>query len=360
MKTPAAIKRLCLYALVASALTPWAQLSASAQTERRTLEDQTVAVIRGRAKVLLESDAAKDQAWGVYYAGEFQLTEFTPLLVRLLGSKDDRMDAALLRQLLLDSLIRLDAHVPSETLAPLFERHSDEMIILCAKSPNETRPLLLSLLDKDLRGLDWIAINNILTRIKAPEFARVLMDRLTINALINVKDSEEGSFTGGAHTSGAGCGFPGLARGFPPIGSYRLREYSTHETVLFAPGKHPIYFERSVSPAGQTPASSTHYSDIDKDVFRLEYVADLLSVPEESLCLSAHPSLTVNWQGKTSFLRAVTQFRRRLESCYSGTVNQLVNSQLLTPNEASALKPKVKWTVSDIRRNKRVPLPTVQ
>ena len=125
------------------------QFRASGQTG----EVQTVVKnIETRAKALIQSDAVKDQAWGAFFAGEFHLKAFTPILLRLLASKDARINSGLLKQVVLDSLIQLDTSVPSAVLSPLFDWFRDEVIILCAKSPVENRQLLLSLLERKLTG----------------------------------------------------------------------------------------------------------------------------------------------------------------------------------------------------------------
>ena len=187
MTTPtAALSRsVFTWLLVASLSSTGAQSGAAAQTR----DGQPLADIDKRTKVLIESDVVKDQAWGAFFAGEFQLTEFTPALLRLIASSDARLNSGLLKQVALDSLIRLDASVPGEVLSPLFEWFSDEVLILCAKAPMENRQLLLSLLDRRLSGEEWVAINNILTADRAPGFAAVLMGRLKITAVINVSDS---------------------------------------------------------------------------------------------------------------------------------------------------------------------------
>jgi hypothetical protein len=118
----------------------------------QTGEYQTVVNIEKRAKALIESDALRDQAWGAFFAGEFHLKAFIPKLLRLLAANDARYDSAWLKQVVLDSLIRLDASVPSSVLSPLFDWASDEVIILCAKSPVENKQLLFSLLERQLTG----------------------------------------------------------------------------------------------------------------------------------------------------------------------------------------------------------------
>jgi hypothetical protein len=332
------------------------QFGASAQT----VEDQTVVNIEKRVKALIESDAVRDQAWGAFFAGEFHLKAFTPILLRLLASNDARINSGWLKQVVLDSLIQLDASVASAVLSPLFDWFSDEVIILCAKSPVENRQLLFSLLERKLTGEEWVAISNILTANKAPGLAALLMGKLKITALVSVTDERGLSGGGGFGTMCVGCGGSGLAEGFPPIAAYHLRYDQSDGVVLFAPGRHPIYYERSVAPAGETPPASKHNTWVDRDAFRVEYLAELLSLPFESLCLKSQPSLYVTWRSKKQFIREVSQFRRRLRTCYSETVNELLKEGLLASDEASILTPMITLEVTDYRRNKRIPIPRVE
>jgi hypothetical protein len=86
--------------------------------------------VRATVKRLLQSDVRKDQAWGAWLTGRQGLEEFIPSLYGLLyikagniqGEEWDVIRAAL------DSLIQLDAEVPSEILMPLSGRFSNEVI----------------------------------------------------------------------------------------------------------------------------------------------------------------------------------------------------------------------------------------
>jgi hypothetical protein len=99
---------------------------------------------------------------------------------------------------------------------------------------------------------------------------------------------------------------------------------------------------------------------VDRDAFRVEYVAELLNLPLESLCLNANPSLCVTWRGKKHFVREVSRFRGRLRTCYSETVDRLLKEGLLAPDEASILTARITLTVTDYRRIKRIPIPRVE
>ena len=150
-----------------------------------------------------------------------------------------------------------------------------------------------------------------------------------------------------------------MAEGFPPIAAYHVRYHQNDGTVMFARGKHPIYYERWVAPAGQTPPASEHDTSVDQDEFRVEYLAELLKTPAESFCLKSEPSLYITWRSRKNFLREVAQFRRQLRTCYSATVDRLLKEGLLTPDEASILTPRITLTVIDYRGNKKIPLPQV-
>src|ERR1700679_4187417 len=69
---------------------------------------------------LLASNDPARMAWGAELAGRYGRQEVVPELLRLLRSRDERVQANAL-----DALIRLKAQVPAEELTPLGPRFTD-------------------------------------------------------------------------------------------------------------------------------------------------------------------------------------------------------------------------------------------
>src|ERR1041385_2038730 len=92
--------------------------------------------VRAAIGPMLESTDAKDRAWAAYLVGDRRLDEEAPRLISLLGSEDEdyRVRAAAL-----DSLIQLDADVPSDVLASVYEEFPNQAIILLSNAPEANK-----------------------------------------------------------------------------------------------------------------------------------------------------------------------------------------------------------------------------
>src|SRR6266550_3271045 len=97
------MRRLVLLLVCGLAVT-WAQVQTPSPADR--LEQ----------KIVADKLAAKDPsqvAWGVYLAANYQQKKFIPEIIQLLAAEN-----TFVRRAAIDSLIRLDADLPEETLTP--------------------------------------------------------------------------------------------------------------------------------------------------------------------------------------------------------------------------------------------------
>ena len=145
---------------------------------------------------LILSENIKDRAWGAYLIGIYGLSEFSSALIELLirssdtsSSQAESRETGFLHRIALDSLIQLHATVPGEKLLPFYQKFPDEMIILLAQSPAENTASLLLLLEEVTRGIGWVAVCNLLTEVKAPGFAALLLK----DVRIEVYDTADGA-----------------------------------------------------------------------------------------------------------------------------------------------------------------------
>ena len=316
--------------------------------------------VGAEARRLLESGENRERAWGAYLAGLHGLKAETPRLVGLLA--DPALDgggweAALVRQAALDALIRLGAEVPAETLLPLRPSSPDEVLILLARDPRQNQPALLSLFVEGTPATHWLAAGNLLAETRAMGFAARLMAELKIEAQVYVYD-DDGNRSGGVGggSGGGGCGAFRSPDEYPPVFYYFLTTGGARGAVVTAPGRHAVYYVRSMSPG--CGRSADYGGGVSRDQYRVEYVADLLGTTEKELNLEPYPFREVVCREERPCRRALAAVRDEVVGGYTGAVKRLLDAELLDPAEAAELKPNVTLHLNDRRERRPFPLPS--
>jgi hypothetical protein len=316
--------------------------------------------VGAEARRLLESGEHRERAWGAYLAGLHGLKAEAPRLVELLA--DPALDTggweeAVVRQAALDALIRLRAEVPAETLMPLRQSAPDEVIILLARDPRQNRPALLSLFVQETPAAQWLAAGNLLAETRAPGFAARLMAELKIAAHVNVYDDDSDrscGVSGGGDSYG--CSAFRAPNEYPPVFYYFLTTESARGAVVTAPGRHAVYYVRSISPGCGRGAD--YGGGAARDQYRVEYVADLLGTNEKELKLEPYSSREVVCREERQCRRALAAVRDEVVGGYTGAVTRLLGAELLDPAEAAELKPNVTLYLNDRRGRRPFPLPS--
>lgn len=296
---------------------------------------------------LLASPDPGQQAWGAQLAGNYGQTKFVLDLRRLLVAThpDVRLQA-------LDSLIRLKAEVPSDELLLLWPAHRTSVLILLARGAQENQEVLRLLSKEELDPKEWVAVYNLLVSNKAPGVAVDLLAGLKVHITVTVRDGADVGPGYGAGEGGgvARCGGMGFRPGFPRLYYYVLADYALPGDVLLAPGRHPIHYRRQ-----QTGSNS--YSAIDRNVYRYDYLADLLMTQPEFLPLRPEVSRIVTWKGADEYLAELQAARQQADAGFQWLVRMLKERDLATLRETDGLKPQVEFNVIDKRANQQPPLP---
>jgi hypothetical protein len=309
------------------------------------------------------SKDSKDQAWAAYLIGKNGLNEFIPDLLEFLDQNSQIWqinENTFLYYAVLDSLIQLNASVPPEMLLPFYDRFPNQTLILLAKSPAKNQQALLLLLDRRTSETEWLAICNLLTETKSPAFVLRLMSDIKIKISLTISEDGNIGTGGGVSGSSVGCGVASTPDGFPPTALYRLVEQESRGAVVVAPGPHPIYYERQIvqpGVAGQTGVSSSE-TFRDRDKFRMEYLAVLLQTTIEGLKLNPQLSFSIAWNGTEHYKKEVKHIREKVEGSYKALIKELIERGLLSSQEAGTLAPSISIFVQDLRRDKRIQLPT--
>lgn len=299
---------------------------------------------------LLASPDPGQQAWGAQLAGNYGQTKFVPDLRRLLVAThpDVRLQA-------LDSLIRLKAEVPSDELLLLWPTHRTPVLILLARAAKENQEVLRSLSKGELDPKEWVAVYNLLVSNKAPGVAADLLSELKVRVTVTVRDGPEvgPGYGGGIGGVAARCGGPGFRPGFPPLHLYVLADYALPGDVVLAPGRHPIYYRRQET-------GSDSYGAIDRNLYRYDYLADLLMTQPEYLPLRPEVSRIVTWKGADEYLAELEAARQQVEASFQSLVRVLRDRDLATSRETDGLKPQVEFNVIDRRANPQPSLPAAE
>ena len=352
------------------AILPLSQEPAPAQEPTPAVEHQQLdaihrAEIKNKVEQLIQSASTRDRAWAAYLIGEYRLKDFAPALIELLNpnSLESDWETGYVYRAVLDSLIKLRVSVPSDRLAPLYERFPDETLIILARSPSENSETLLSIAEQPGREVCWVAACNLLAESKAPGFAAFLLKSVKIKIEIAVSESGNKGYWSGGSSMSVGCGVFQVPDGFPPIALYQLIDRPRRDAVVIAQGPHPVFYERQVVEPGianQKGAGVTDQS-VERSLYCLEYLAALLGQGASELELREKYPKSIAWSGIKRYKVDVISFRELVIGKFERLKRQCVDKELLTESEAEAeaLRPNLIITVRDMRENKTPPLPEI-
>jgi hypothetical protein len=321
------------------------------------------AEVKNRVDQLIQSASNKDRAWAAYLIGEYGLKEFAPALIELLNPNPigPEWETAFLYSAVLDSLIRLRVSAPSDSLMPLYKRFPDETLIILARSPSENGEALLSIAEQPGREVCWVAACNLLAESRAPGFAAFLLKSVKIKVEIAVFERGNVGYGGGIGGGWSGCGVFQVPDGFPPTARYQLIQEPIRDTVVVAPGAHPVFYERQVIEPGVTNQRGMSVADhsVQRDLYCLEYLAALLGQSASELELRETYSKSIAWSGIERYKVDVISFRELVIGHFERLKKQCIERNLLSEAEAEALRPNLIITVMDMRENKTPPLPEI-
>lgn len=287
---------------------------------------------------LLQSASAREQAWGAWYAGRDHHTELVPLLhqVVLARANATSLDDSAAVAAALDALIQMQGGAPAELLPLVYERRPAEALILASHARADATPFLLHLM-KGEKGEAWFAAANLLLSTHPRGYAAALLESLEISVYVRVSDDgAAGGVPMNPVGAGIACGGIGVAPGLPPWAVCRLNPFPHPGVVVLAPGPKPIYYRRSLAPAGQTPTASTVTIGGPNNSDRLEYVAKLLGREDSELPVHAAESFGVRRTATAGLNAELARIREDVQRRYTGLLRMLFDADLLAEAEARA------------------------
>jgi len=316
---------------------------------------------RSRTIAWLQSADPRQQAWGAWFSGRDVQPEMIPLLEQVVARRiaSAAMADMAAADIALDALIQLNAAVPADLLLLVHERRPAQALVLLSHGGEDTADALATLMRSE-KGLSWFAAANLALSRKQPRLAVALLDGMQITATLVVSESGTAGIGSGSSV-GIGCGAIGAAEGLPPWPSYGLTSFAASGVVVLAPGPTPVYYRRTVAPAGMAPAGSTVAIGGPSTADRLKYLAALARVDAATLPLSGNEQASLAWQGAAAIESEVVRVREDLRRRYAMLLGMLVNARVLTDDDAGALsQPQVSIIVHDIRQSRVPPLADVE
>ncbi len=345
------------------ALALWLSTSVLAVQTEGPLNEK---VLSARALMLLRSEQLSDKAWGVYLCGGLLVPDCSASLVtaldkaRTLVAAPQGGEEFFYVQALLDNLIRLGAVVPTELIMQFDPRWRDEVVILLARD-FKAEAQLLKLERQELTIAQWIAVNNLLLRIRSEALFVRMLEGTRIEHFFEVFDAEPNL----SHGSGIGDGLGGMQlpirkvpAGFPPVGIYELHTSAAAGTTVVASGPCGTYgivtyLRTEITEAGTEVAPRKDIPAVKPVECRNAYLAAFENRPEAAVEIF-RPVTRIRWTTAADFSRETSAAMDANARALQAFVRHARITKLALPATLT-----IDPIVSDYRAIKRVRLPAI-
>jgi hypothetical protein len=251
----------------------------------------------------------------------------------------------------LDALIQLESRVPADLLEDIYP-HKPAQALILASQTDDSDDVLTRVLST-AKGHDWFAAANVLLTRRAPALPAALLSSLTLKVTLDLYDREGvGSGRSSGRGGGVGCGGIGLATGLPPWASYSLTSFASPGVTVLAMGPVPVYFKRSVSAPGQTPAPRSVYIDGPTADDRLQYLAGLAGLDRESLPLRGDERHAVVLRSDADLQSRMQLVRADVSQRFARLLRALVAARVMTAEATALYPPHIDLQIEDHRNSR--------
>jgi hypothetical protein len=324
------------------------------------------------ATLLLQSSRLVDRTWGAYQVANSRLQVCKNKILELLRSAKslqvttvDGEDYAYV-QSLLDAAIQLEATVDSDDILPYSSTWPVETIILLARDAKTNEQALLSLRHMELCYEHWLAVSNLLLRVKSPQFFVETFKSVRISHSITLVDQApaqaSGVFRDGLWGHIDQEGLRSVPSGFPPVCLYYFVRSTTFatppESVLLANGPRPSRYVRVPTNRAEmwTRARPTWTFDDFHYGYQREYLAALTEYTAAKMNRVIAPVSIVTWKNRSDFVGVVASL---LEQQTQALEQFLADSQSKLQSRLPELRVHLELEISDQRKDKNIPLPPI-
>ena len=299
---------------------------------------------------LLKSPDPRLQAWGAWYAGTGHMRHRAADTGRRPGAALRRrpLDFSLngTLDIALDALIQLQAPIEAAWLPEVYAVRPAQALIVASLAGEDADDFLRDVMHR-AKGLDWFAAANILLARNPRALVVPLLGSLRLKVKVFVVDDGHMMGSGGGGAAGVGCGSGGLAPGLPPWADYGLTSSVYAGVTVLATGPTPVYYRRTVAPAGRTPSGSTVFLDGPTGDDRLNYVAAAVGI---DLPVRGYEQHSVTVKDGSSLDSELTRIRTDLSVRYRRFIHTLIEQSLLPADAAGWDLPPIDLEVEDYRR----------
>ena len=306
----------------------------------------------GAVRAMLQSNDAREQAWGAHYAGSERLVQLGPDLHQLISARldDPSQEANAAVTIALDALIEMKAP-RADMLGAIYESRPVMALILASiASGAEREAFLLDVLQSAEAEL-WFSAANLLLQDRSRTLAPALLRGLRLQVKVYLIDEGSAGW-GSAGGISFACGGIGTAAGLPPWPAYDLSTLGHSGWTVVAPGPVPIFYRRIVAPAGETPAfcdSSTGGPTSDQ---RVEYLAALARMRPEDLPVRGVESHSIPLGAPTGDDAEIARIKADVARRYAQLLSMLVSAKVLEKSAAARFEPAIDLDVEN-RRTRR-------
>jgi len=312
----------------------------------------------------LASPDPRIRAWGAYVVLRDRRRELLPTLLSLVSAYDptespdkDQHDAMLP---VLDALIQLGIPVPESDAAKLFSEFPAQSLILLSRAPQGAQADLLNIFrSAESQQAAWLAAGNLLASQKANGFAAAVLGRMTIRAHITLADPMTGLGAGFGGSCACGGRTPEIKPGWPEAGGYSLSLCTFPGAIVLAAGMDTAYYHRGVDARYSAAVEQACGCPLDLDLARQHYLAQLLYAQQSDPPLEAHVYHSISWAGDQAYRDALEAFVSRQQGRFASVAQKLQDAGLLTADEASLSRPRLRISISDQRSQTRAALPPI-
>jgi hypothetical protein len=320
---------------------------------------------------LLKSTYLENRSWGAFEAGLSHKASIQKLLIDELRAARDLSNAPedseqyAYVQSLFDALIAGGASVPSDVVWPFFRNRIPECLILLARSGADEEDLL-SLHDSDLDDPEWLVVNGLLLRMHSGRFLANMIEGARPSHGFGLFDPGDGWELNDTVELDPRQPPPGAIRtapsGFPPIGVYALFTVSSMISssagtgdVLVIPGRHPVYYRRTLVPGGgSVPWPGHHYAEPDRRPYCTDFLADASGMGPNVVWGLFEDFTLVPWTGPEALNGKTDNPLRTQET----GIRKLVESARQAGfRNIPPLRIRIESKIEDRRRDSRVPVP---
>jgi hypothetical protein len=304
------------------------------------------------------------QAWAAHWITERKINALIPDLLRVIQSPETSPDADAAKFAALDALIQLNAAVPLRDLEPLLDRFPTDVLILAARSSEDSSAILLKLLDRPHNLEAFSAVGNLLTPKRASGFVKRAMKEFCERATVMVLTPDQERPGVGSAWAGDGLRPPDRQRTeWPETGSYRLADNAGRfpELTPLAAGPRSVLFVRKVDKSYIDHGFdySSEESGRNSCMRAGEFLAAYLDTSPSELPIHSKETFVLNWTNDRAFEAAVRGFIAEQRRRYAILAGQLAARGFWTVDEASQATLNLRVSASDQREHDRTPLPDV-